>query len=124
MTFEIRDVLTIVSILVAAVSMLLVNRNARRATAAHTQNADLTRIRDLRQELAETKRDLDTAKEKLDTVNLMVTRLSRQLSEASEAALTAYREREEMRRYARMPGMDIETWLARFGQPPLPNGRD
>jgi len=95
---------------VSIVSMVIVSRNARRATSVNAQNLDLVRIRDLRQELSETRNELDKCKSE-------VRGLSVQLEEASQAALAAYREREEMRRYAQMPGMDIETWLRRFVPP-------
>lgn len=93
--------------------MLIVNRNAKRATTVQNQSTDLTRIRDLRSELRETKDDLDRCK-------TQVTQLSRQLTEASDAALESYRERMEMIRYAAIPGMDMDQWRARFDPPKLP----
>lgn len=111
MKIDLRDLVAILSVLVAAASMLIVSRNARKATAVQTQNMDLARIRDLRQELRETKGDLDACK-------VQVTELSRQLTEASEAAMSSYRERMEMIRYAQIPGMDIDRWLQRFEMPP------
>jgi septal ring factor EnvC (AmiA/AmiB activator) len=112
MKIESHDLIAGLSVLAALVSMLIVSRNARRATAVQTQNVDLARIRDLRQELRETK-------DELDHVKAQIGRLSRQLDEASTAATEAYRERAEMLRYARMPGMDLESWIRRFdGQSP------
>lgn len=107
---EIRDLVALLAVGVSIVSMLIVGRSARRATAVNAQNLDLVRIRDLRQELTETRTELDRCKS--DVRSLTV-----QLEEANQAALTAYREREEMRRYAQMPGMDMETWLRRFVPP-------
>jgi hypothetical protein len=106
-----HDIITVFSVLAAVTSMLLVSRNARKATAVQTENTDLARIRDLRAELRETK-------DELDHVKGQVTRLSRQLDEASEAASVLARNRAEMLRYAQIPGMDIDGWLARFNSPP------
>jgi len=111
MTFETRDLISMLSVLAAVVSMFIVSRNARRATAVQTENTDLARIRDLRAELRDTK-------DELERVKGQVTGLSRQLQEASDAAMEATRQRAEMLRYARIPGMDIESWLRRFDTPP------
>ncbi len=111
MKIETRDLITLFSVLVALISMIVVSRNSRKATAVQTENVDLARIRDLRIELRETK-------DELDHVKGQVAKLSRQLTEASDAATEAYRERAEMLRYARMPGMDLEGWLARFDSRP------
>jgi peptidoglycan hydrolase CwlO-like protein len=111
MKIETRDLIAIFSVLLALVSMIIVSRNSRKATAVSTENADLARIRDLRVELRETK-------DELDHVKTQVGRLSRQLDEASAAATEAYRERAEMLRYARMPGMDLDGWLTRFDSRP------
>lgn len=117
MTLEPRDILMALAVVVSAASMLLVSRNARKATAVHGENADLTRIRDLRAELRETKQELDAVKGQVND-------LARQLTEASEAAMKAYQWRAEALRYARMPGMDLETWMARFDdQPPVQIGQ-
>jgi septal ring factor EnvC (AmiA/AmiB activator) len=110
MTIELRDVIAALSVIVALASMIIVSRNARRATTVNAQNMDLTRIRDLRQELKETKDELDRAK-------AQATQLTIQLQEANEAAMTAYRQRAEMLRFAQMPGMDMSTWLSRFAPP-------
>lgn len=116
MTIETRDVLTALSILATFIAMWLVNRNAKRALRPQTENTDLTRIRDLRLELRETKTEVDALQ---GTVH----RLTLQVAEANEAAMQAYRDRQEMLRYARMPGMDIDSWLRRFDQaPPELNG--
>jgi septal ring factor EnvC (AmiA/AmiB activator) len=107
---ELRDVIAGLSVLLALASMIVVSRNARRATSVNAQNTDLTRIRDLRQELKETKDELDRAR-------AQATQLTIQLQEANDAAMTAYRQRAEMLRFAQMPGMDIPTWLSRFAPP-------
>ena len=116
MRLETRDVLTFMAILISAVSMILVSRNARRATSVQAQNVDLARIRDLRSEVSDLKSDLDRAQQQ-------VTRLARALDEANDAAMTLGRDRAEMLRFARMPGMDLELWLKRFdNRPPQLNG--
>lgn len=116
MTIELRDVLTLASILVALASVLIVNRNARRATSVQTENTDMTRIRDLRAELREAKDEVHHLKGQVD-------QLAQRMTEANDAATAAYRERAEMIRVARMPGMDMDRWLARFeGLPPQLNG--
>jgi septal ring factor EnvC (AmiA/AmiB activator) len=109
---ELRDWIALGSVLLALASMVIVSRNARRATSVNAQTLDLARIRDLRQELKETR-------DELDKVKAQTSQLSLQLTEANAAALEAYRERAEMLRYAQMPGMDIETWLRRFSPPQL-----
>lgn len=111
MTLEMRDILTILSILVAAASMILVSRNSRKATAVQAQNTDLARIRDLRAELAATK-------DELHEVRTQATALAAQVTAANEAATVAYRHRAEMLIYARMPGVTIEDWLRHFDQAP------
>jgi septal ring factor EnvC (AmiA/AmiB activator) len=111
MDIETRDVLTFLSILAMLASMMVVSRNARRATSVQTENIELTRIRDLRAELRETKQELDEVKGQ-------VTNLTRQLVEANDAAMDAYRARAEMLRWARMPGMDMPRWLGQFDAPP------
>lgn len=110
---ETHDLLTIAALFVSLLSMILVSRNARRATSVQTQNADLTRIRDLRAEVSDLKSDLDRAQQQ-------VTRLARALDEANDAAMTLGRERAEMLRFARMPGMDLDTWIERFDSRPPP----
>lgn len=121
MTIELRDIITALSVLVAIAGMLLVNRNAKRALRPAAENTDLTRIRDLRHEIKETRDELDRAK-------AQVTQLTIQVQEATDAVRTAYRERNdaafeahrermEMIRYAQMPGMDIKRWLDRFEGP-------
>lgn len=111
MTLETRDMITLLSVLVALASMVIVSRNARRATAVQAQNTDLARIRDLRSELAETKHELDEVKKQ-------ATQLAMQVTAANEAATVAYRQRAEMLLYARMPGVTIEDWLRHFDQTP------
>lgn len=114
---ELRDVISGLSVLLALVGMLVVSRNARKATSVQMENADLTRIRDLRSELRETKTELDAFRDQ-------VLRLGRQLTEANDAAMEAYRWRAEALRYAQMPGMDMATWLARFGPDAIAVTRD
>jgi hypothetical protein len=111
MSFETRDVIAILSIFAAVVSMIIVSRNARRATGVQLQNIDLTRIRDLRSELAEVTSELHRTK-------MQITELTVQVTAANEAATGAYRQQAEMLLYARMPGVTIEDWLRHFGQAP------
>lgn len=114
MKIDASHVFSGLSLLAVIASMILVNRNARRATAVSTENADLTRIRDLRAELKE-------AKAEVDQLTGQIGDIRRQLNEASDAAMDAYRWRAEALRYARMPGMDMDTWLARFDTPSGPS---
>lgn len=107
MTVELRDVIAVFSVLVAVISVVLVSRNARRATAVNAQNLDLARIRDLRAELKETK-------DELDNVRKQASELATHLTEANERAISYARNEAEMLRYARMPGVTIEDWLRRF----------
>jgi len=116
MTIELRDLITAASVIVALIGMLLVNRNAKRALRPVAENTDLTRIRDMRQEMRELKTELTEAQSQ-------VHRLTMQVTEANTAATEAYRERQEMLRYARMPGVTLDDWLRRFDQPPELNGR-
>ncbi len=116
MTIEIRDVITAASVIVSLVAMLLINRNAKRALRPVAENTDLTRIRDLRAELTEAKHECDTLRGQLHQLNI-------QAKAANDSAMDAYRERQEMLSFARMPGVTIEDWLARFDQaPPELNG--
>jgi uncharacterized coiled-coil DUF342 family protein len=107
---ETRDLVSLLAVIVSIVSMIIVSRSARRATSVNAQNLDLVRIRDLRAELSETRNEMDKCRSEVRSLTV-------QLEEANQAALKAYREREDMRRYAQMPGMDIETWLRRFLPP-------
>ena len=107
MTFETRDIIAAVAIVASVVSMLMVNRNARRTLSMQAENVDLARIRDLRQELRETK-------EELDKVRGQTRELSEHLTEANERAITYARREAEMLRFARMPGVTIDDWLRRF----------
>jgi hypothetical protein len=108
---ELRDLIAMLSIIVALGSMLIVSRNARRATNVQTENVDLARIRDQRAELRELKDELVHVKEQ-------VTALNAQLTAANERSL-AYAQREiEMMQYAQMPGVTIEDWRRRFEIPP------
>jgi uncharacterized protein (DUF3084 family) len=117
MTIELRDVITGLSVIVAVIGMLIVNRNAKRALRPAMENTDLARIRDLRSELAEAKQELDAVRGQVHALNI-------QAKAANDAALEAYRERQEMLSFARMPGVTMEDWLRRFDQaPPELNGR-
>jgi chromosome segregation ATPase len=118
MTLETKDVLTLISLLIAAASILLVSRNARRATAVQAQNLDVTRIRDLRHEVAETKAELAETRQELHRVKNQATELSVQVNAMNEALSDAYRRHTEMLMYARMPGVTIEDWLRHFDQTP------
>lgn len=118
MTLETRDVLTIASLIVAAISMILVSRNARRATAVQAQNTDLARIRDLRSELAETKSELGETRQEVHRARTEALQLAVQVQTMNDALTQAYQRHAEMLMYARMPGVKIEEWLARFDQAP------
>lgn len=122
MTIELRDIITALSVLVAVMGMLLVNRNAKRALRPAAENTDLTRIRDLRHEIKETRDELDRAKAQVTQLTIQVQEATDAVRaayrERNDAALEAHRERMEMIRYARMPGMDIERWLDRFETAP------
>lgn len=111
MKIEFRDLIALISACIAIGSMLIVSRNARRATNVQTQNTDLTRIRDLRAELREAKDELNHVKEQ-------VTNLSMQLTAANERSMAYARREIEMMQYAHMPGMDIVMWRKRFESPP------
>lgn len=118
MTLEMRDVLTILSILIAAGSMILVSRNARRATAVQAQNTDLARIRDLRSELAETKAELGETRQEVHRAKAEAGKLAIQVQTINDSLSDAYRLHAEMLTFARMPGVTIEDWLNRFDQTP------
>lgn len=107
MKIDFRDLVAILSVLVAVISMLIVSRNARAATSVNAQNLDLARIRDLRQELAETKTELHAVREQ-------ASELANHLTEANARAV-GYAQREaEMIRYASMPGTTMDDWMQRF----------
>ncbi len=108
MTIELRDLIAILALLVSAAGMILVSRNARRATGVNEQQLTLARVRDLRNELTETETKLKGVNEQLD-------RAGTQLEEAEQFGRRMLMERMEMIRYAQMPGMDIGQWLARYG---------
>lgn len=101
MTMEFQHVIGILALLVSLASMLVVSRNARRATSVNEQTLALARIRDLRSELTE--------------AETKTKQLSAQLTEATEFGNRMLRERMEMIRYAQMPGVGINDWLDRFG---------
>lgn len=114
MTLETRDLITILAVIVSAASILIVSRNARRATKVQAQNTDLTRIRDLRAELRETKDELTHVKDQAIA-------LSAQLSAAHDRSMEFARKEIEMLQYARMPGVTMEDWLKRFDSQPSIN---
>lgn len=118
MTLELRDVLTLLSIGVAVLSVLLVNRNNRRMTNVQAQNVDLTRIRDLRHELSETKNELTQVKGQVTALESQIADLAEQLTAANERSLAYARREMEMVRYAQMPGVTIEDWRDKFGSFP------
>jgi septal ring factor EnvC (AmiA/AmiB activator) len=118
MNLETRDVLTLLSIVVAAISIVLVSRNARKATAVQAQNVDLTRMRDLRHELSETRAELRETRKELHEVKSQASELAAQVTATNEAMTAAYRQRAEMLIYARMPGVTIDDWLRHFDQEP------
>ncbi len=107
MTIELRDLFYLVGVFGAFMSIYFVNRNAKRATAQQVENTDLTRIRDLRAELKE-------AKEEVEKLRAQMNGLAEQMADVSRARYEADRHREEMLRYARMPGMSMADWLSRF----------
>lgn len=106
-----RDLITAASVVVAFIAMRRANRNAKHALRPAVENVDLTRIRDLRSELAETKTELNHVK-------AQVSEVSTQLSEAHDRYLALARREIEMVQYANMPGVTIEDWRQRFSQPP------
>jgi uncharacterized coiled-coil protein SlyX len=107
MTITVDGVLKWLPMLITLAGVLLVSRNARRANSTQMQNVDLARIRDLRSELAETKVDLDQCKQQVEA-------LADRLTEANRVATGEFMLRQEMLRYAEMPGVDMEMWLSRF----------
>lgn len=107
MKIDFRDLVAILSVLVAIISMLIVSRNARAATSVNAQNLDLARIRDLRQELAETKTELHAVRQQAGE-------LAKHLTEANERAVRYAQREAEMIRFASMPGTTIEDWMDRF----------
>ncbi len=113
MTIELRDLVGILSLFVAAISMVVVSRNSRKATGVNEQQLTLARVRDLRNELTETEARFKGVNEQLD-------RASAQLEAAELFGRRMLLERMEMIRYAQMPGMDIDQWLARYGDPDNP----
>lgn len=106
-----RDLITAASVIVAFIAMRRGNRNAKMALKPAVENVDLTRIRDLRSELAETKTELNHVKAQVGEV-------SAQLGEAHERYLALARREIEMVQYANMAGVTIEDWRQRFSQPP------
>jgi hypothetical protein len=117
-TIELRDAITLAALAVSLLSVILVSRNSRKATSVQMQNTDLTRIRDLRHELAETKTELSQTRSELTVVKGQVADLSIQLDAANERSLQHARREIEMIQYARMPGVTMEDWLEHFDQVP------
>jgi hypothetical protein len=61
---------------------------------------------------------LRETKDELDHVKGQVKSLSLQMAAANDAAMEAMMQRQEMLRYAAMPGVTIEDWRKRFEVPP------
>lgn len=114
MSIEPRDVITGLSVIVAFIGMMLVNRNAKRALRPAAENTDLTRIRDLRQELRETK-------DEVSHLRVQITDMSIQLNSANERSMAYARREVEMIQYAQMPGVTMDDWRRRFDVPPALN---
>lgn len=112
---EIRDFLAIGAVLISLAGMLLVNRNARRATGVQVVNTDLTRIRDLRAEVRDLTSDVQVARTEAASLRGENVETRRQMVEIHEFSNRLLRERMEMIRYAQMPGVDIHDWLDRYG---------
>jgi signal transduction histidine kinase len=112
MILELRDVLTIVVILVSAVSILVVSRNARKATSVNSQSVDLARIREQRAEIRETQADLDTCKTQL-------AELSRKLTVANRDGARAWMELAELKRLAHRPDMTLSRFREYIGPIPV-----
>jgi len=114
MTITVDGVLKWLPMLITLAGVLLVSRNARRANSTQMQNVDLARIRDLRSEVAETRTELSETKTELDVCKKQVDQLVERLTEANRIATGEFMLRQEMLRYAEMPGVDMEMWLRRF----------
>lgn len=124
MNVELRDLITMGSLVVSIVAMLLLNKNAKRALRPAAENTDLTRIRDLRSELAEARSETREMKMEVDALKGQVHQLTIQVTAANDAATAAYQWRMEALNYARMPGVQMDDWLRRFDRmPPELNGR-
>jgi uncharacterized protein YlxW (UPF0749 family) len=100
MHLKFETVLTILALFLTAVSMVLVNRNARRATSVQAENRDLARIRDLRAELTDTRKELDQCHE-------AVADLNRKLKVSNRDAETAWIELLALKRMAHRPDMTL-----------------
>lgn len=98
---DLKDAFALLVILVSVASTIMVSGNARRATTVQAENVDLSRIRDLRAELAETKIELDACRQQ-------ATELNRKLQIANREAGEAWTEVAVLRRMAYRPGMTIE----------------
>lgn len=119
MTIELRDLLTLGVLLASILSIAVVSRNARRATAVNAQNVDLARIRELRAELRETQSDLEACKDQ-------VSELSRKLTVANRDGAQAWMELAELKRLAHRPDMTMVRFREYIGPLPtegLPDGR-
>lgn len=119
MTLEIRDILTLIVIVVSIGSTLLVNRNSRNATQVNAQSLDLSRIRDLRTEVSEAKADLAATRTELNACQQQAAELHRRLLVSNREAGEAWTELAELKRLAHRPGMTIPLLLEYIG--PLAN---
>lgn len=112
---ETRDLLTLMAILVSVTTMLVVSRNARKATSVQVQNTDLTRIRDLRSEVRDLTHDLQTARAESVALRSENAQIRDQMVEIHKFANQMLQDRMEMIRYAQIPGVSITDWLDRYG---------
>lgn len=122
MTLDTRDIIAILAIVASLTAALIASRNARRSTAVQLQQADLTRIRDLRTEVKDMTVEVQAARAEAQAARSEAAELRRenaenraQMVEINEFANRLLRERMEMIRYAQMPGVDINDWLSRYG---------
>lgn len=111
MNLEVRDVLTLGVLIASVLSMILVSRNARRATAVNAQNVDLARIRELRAEVQDVRSELGVCKEQ-------ASELSRKLGVANRDGAQAWTELAELKRMAHRPDMTMPRFREYVG--PLP----
>jgi uncharacterized protein (DUF3084 family) len=130
MKADLQSVLTMCALALTLVSMILVNRNARRATSVQSETRDLARMRDLRHELEVAERKLGDVKRRADEADSQVEELTGKLQEANRRgrlaqneAAQAWTELAELKRMAHRPGMTLPKLLEYIG--PLadePNG--
>lgn len=111
MNIELRDLLSIVLAAITLLSIVVVSRNARRATAVNAENVDLARIRELRAEVRETQTDLDVCR-------TQVAELSRKLTVANRDGAQAWMELAELKRLAHRPDMTLVRFREYIGPVP------